>query len=132
MAWPKAVPSGVGFGRGTAPIVPLLAPCGPAQPARMFAKINGRYFAGNAGEVFDYIWRYRSVHGPVAWTVTRTATGREESAARASKQLAGGEPLPDWLISMLSGPSLTDSVMAPLEREVAAARRRRADVAETA
>lgn len=96
----------------------------------MFAQINGRSIAGSAGDVFDYIWRYRSLHGPVSWTVSRTGTGREEiqrtaydDAYRLSVEAAGcaaedvnyavAETAAAVVVQALLDPSDLDLLVAP-------------------
>lgn len=97
----------------------------------MFATIDGKSVTGSPIQVMDYIWRYRSIHGPTSWSVSRTPIAGAAPASRAVDSLGSAEPLPGWIRSLLT-PSLRMALMDPLEQEVTLALLRRLRSSEIA
>jgi hypothetical protein len=81
---------------------------------------------GSPDEVWDAVWRARSLYQQVEWTIgTR-------SAARSEELLEGSTPRPEWLRELMAKPAGIGTMMDQLHEAVEERRRGRTRPAEVA
>ena len=67
---------------------------------------------GSSDEVWDAVWRARSLYRQVEWTIST------RPASQAAQLLEGSTPRPDWLSALMAKPICIGQVMNQLDQAV--------------